>query len=497
MSVKTQNSRIIFGLKVKQLRVEHNLLSKELAEQTGMSVSYLNEIEKGKKYPKPDKIQALADTFNVSFEELSSLELKRSLAPVGDLLHSNFLNELPLDLFGIELSKVVEIIANSPLRVGAFISTLVELARNYALREENFYFGALRSYIELHNNYFEDIETAAAEFALEHQLSQQSLVPIESLENLLKQEYGYRIVKDGLSAYPELADLRTLLLPQKKKLLLNGGLTDVQIAFQYGKEIGFKVLKLKDRVHTSSLLRLESFEQVLSHYKASYFSSALLINRTSFVKDLQIFFQKKKWDGEAFVSLLHKYQSSPEMLYQRLTNVIPQFFGLEKIFFFRIVHLTQQDKFEIQKEMHLNRQHQPHGNGLHEHYCRRWLSVSLLKDLFHIQRSGKYVGTIVGAQRSRYFGSDDEYLCITLARPDAPAAGRNISVTIGLLINQESSSRIQFLNDPAISKTEVNNTCERCAIENCSERAVPAVVIEKRKARKQIQEALKELVKNH
>ncbi|MCH9024924.1 MAG: hypothetical protein IH931_06280, partial [candidate division Zixibacteria bacterium] len=54
--------------------------------------------------------------------ELISLELADGLAPVGDLLKSNFLNELPLDLFGIELSKVVEIIANAPIRVGAFIS---------------------------------------------------------------------------------------------------------------------------------------------------------------------------------------------------------------------------------------------------------------------------------------------------------------------------------------------------------------------------------------
>ena len=469
------------------------MLSKELAEQTGMSVSYLNEIEKGKKYPKPDKIQALADTFEVSFEELSSLELSRNLAPVGDLLHSNFLNELPLDLFGIELSKVVEIIANSPLRVGAFISTLVELARNYALREEHFYFGALRSYIELHNNYFEEIESAAAEFVIDNELPTGTFIPAETLENILKNKYGYKTINDGLKDYPELANLRTLFLPQKKKLLLNGDLSTVQKTFQFGKEIGFKALNLKDRANTSALLRLESFEQVLSHYKASYFSSALLINRESFVNDLKHFFQKKKWDGEAFVALLHKYKASPEMLYQRLTNVIPKFFGLEKIFFFRIVHLTNIDKFEIHKEMQLNRQHQPHGNGLHEHYCRRWLSLSLLKDLFNIQREGKYVGTIVGAQRSRYFGTEDEYLCITLARPDAPAVSRNISVTIGLLINEELSNKIQFLDDPSISKTEVNTTCERCPIEECKERAVPAVVIERRKERKIVQDALKDL----
>ncbi|RMD75660.1 MAG: XRE family transcriptional regulator, partial [Bacteroidetes bacterium] len=47
MSAKSLTERIIFGLKVKQARLERNLSFQELAARTGMSVSYLNEIEKG------------------------------------------------------------------------------------------------------------------------------------------------------------------------------------------------------------------------------------------------------------------------------------------------------------------------------------------------------------------------------------------------------------------------------------------------------------------
>ncbi|MCB0580736.1 MAG: helix-turn-helix transcriptional regulator, partial [Phaeodactylibacter sp.] len=128
MSVKTQNERILFGLKVKQLRQDQGLSFADLSKASHLSVSYLNEIEKGKKYPKEDKLKALADALGTSYDRLVSTELSKSLAPVGELLQSNFLNELPLDLFGIELSKVVEIIASAPVRVGAFISTLLELS---------------------------------------------------------------------------------------------------------------------------------------------------------------------------------------------------------------------------------------------------------------------------------------------------------------------------------------------------------------------------------
>ncbi|MBN8569774.1 MAG: helix-turn-helix domain-containing protein [Ignavibacteria bacterium] len=42
--------KIIFGLKIKDLRSRKNLSLQELSKISGLSVSYLNEIENGKKY---------------------------------------------------------------------------------------------------------------------------------------------------------------------------------------------------------------------------------------------------------------------------------------------------------------------------------------------------------------------------------------------------------------------------------------------------------------
>ena len=79
MSIKTQNHRIIFGLKVKQLRTGLKLSFAQLAEQSGLSVSYLNEIEKGKKYPRADKIALLAKALKIDVESLTSTELMKQL----------------------------------------------------------------------------------------------------------------------------------------------------------------------------------------------------------------------------------------------------------------------------------------------------------------------------------------------------------------------------------------------------------------------------------
>ena len=493
MSTKTQNERILFGLKVKQLRQAQGLSFADLSRTSRLSVSYLNEIEKGKKYPKEDKLKSLAEALGVGHEQLASTELSKSLAPVGELLQSNFLNELPLDLFGIELSKVVEIIASAPVRVGAFISTLLELSRNYALKEENFYFGALRAYLELHNNYFEGLEDAVENFVRLYDIPPGRPISGALLKQILEEHFGYEIVEDGLDEYPELQKLRSVFLPENKRLLLNSKLTPNQRAFQFGKELGFNVLDIQERANTSSLLRGRVFEEVLNHSKAIYFSVALHIPRTPFVEEIRAFFEKKQWDGEAFLNIMKKYDATPEMFYHRLTNILPRFFGMNKLFFLRFIHAPSQDTFEIDKELHLSRRHHPHGNALFEHYCRRWVSLSLLKDLHQMQKEGKYIDTFVRAQRSRYLGTEDEYLCLTIARPAYPSPNRNVSVTIGLLMNDEMRQKIAFYEDPAIQFREVNKTCERCPLTDCTERAAPPTIIDKRDEWKRIQARLAEL----
>jgi XRE family transcriptional regulator, fatty acid utilization regulator len=510
--MKSQNNKIIFGLKVRQLRTAQNASFALLAEQTGMSVSYLNEIEKGKKYPKDDKIKLLAKALNTTPDLLINQTLPKSLAPVETLLQSNFLNELPLDLFGIDLSKVVEIIANAPLRVGAFISTLVELSRNYALREENFYFAALRSYLELHNNYFEDIEETVSQFVKQHKIPTTHVIPAHFLGGILEKKLGYTLVENGLSEFPELQNIRSVFVPKSKKLLLNASLNEQQKGFQFGKELGFSALNLKERAYTSSLLRVKTFDEALNHFKAGYFSAALLINLEAFKKDMEQFLNMEKWDdGATFERLIQKYGATPEMLFQRMTNVLPQFFGLTNLFFLRFIHNLRTNAFDMNKELHLNRRHHPHGNGLDEHYCRRWISVSLLQELQNTEElvppsreslfskeneenplkmlENKGISDYkIGIQKSRYFQTDDEYLCLTVARHSSN--GRNASLTIGILIDAEAKKRIRFLNDPNIPSREVSTTCERCAIENCAERAVEPLVNQRRESRLRLNEAL-------
>ena len=491
---KTQQQRIVLGLKVRQFRQEKGWNFEELSKRSGISVSYLNEIEKGKKYPQPENLAKLADALGIAPEFLTSPELTKQFAPLGDLLKSNFLNELPLELFGIEMQQVVEIIARAPDRVNAFISAMLEIARNYSLREENFYFAALRAYQELNMNYFEDIEAAADHFVRRYQLPENGGVPADLLAELLQSEFDYKIDSEGLNKYPELQSLRSVFIPRKRRFLLNSRLNEKQRAFQLAKELGFNVLGLRERPLASNLLRVNSFEEALNNFKAAYFAVSVLVNRQAFVRDLRGFFQQSQWNPQVLMNMMSKFQASPEVLFQRF-NVLSREFDLHKVFFLRFIHDLDRDAFDIDKELHLNRRHQPHATGLNEHYCRRWLSLSLLKDLQRHQKStGDHNQMLAGIQRARFIDTEEEYLCLAVAKPGYPTINRNISVSIGILLDDQAKEVIRFWNDPAIPRIDVNVTCQRCLMPACNQRAAEPVVIQRIQERRAMQEILKKIV---
>ncbi len=484
MEKDNPHKKLIFGSKIKHFRLEKDMSFKQMAAETNMSISYLNEIEKGKKYPRQEKIEILSKVLGISVEHLVSSELTGKLAPLGDLLHSNFLKDLPLELFDIEMSKIVDIIASSPLRVGAFISTLVEMSRNYAVEKEHFYLQALRAYQEMNFSYLEDIEEAADEFLKKYGIDKEKPVDTIVLRNVLQEDYNIKIINDGIDSNSNLGFIRTITNCDKKELLLNSRLNELQIRFHLAKEIGFQFLKCKERPITSSLINIKSFEQVLNNFRAGYFAVAILVPKDSFIKDCEFIFKQKTWHPDIFLNLVNKYKVSSSTVFQRF-NVLPRFFGLSKLFFMGFNFDLDTEKVKIDKELHLFRQHRPHANRLKEHYCRRWPSIKALNWMKDEQHK-----ISVHVQKSTYYGDGHQYLEFSITRPSFMYKNKLTSITMGVLIDEDAKNTIGFIDDPNIKECQVNVTCQRCEMNDCNERAYPPVIIEKRKKREAISKAL-------
>ncbi|MEM6347279.1 MAG: helix-turn-helix domain-containing protein [Bacteroidota bacterium] len=496
MALNKQHIRLIFGLKVRQLRRQKGLSFAELSKKSGLSVSYLNEIEKGKKYPKTDKIIDLADALGVSYDQLVSLKLSKKLAPISELLSSGFLESLPLELFGLETSTLLELISTAPTKINAFISSILKIARSYEMKRENFYFAALRSYQEMHDNYFEEIERSVDEFLDRFGMEVSPLMDTADLERILIGEYKYSIERERLGHFPNLKHFRSVYDPAKNTLFVNPNITSTQQAFLMGRELAFNYLGLQERPYTSNMFEVKSFEDVVNSFRASYFSVALLLNRHLLVKDFEAFFTRDEWSSEAFMGIMQKYGASPEMFLTRLTNLLPKYFGLDQLFFLRFKDSLEQQthNFNINKELHISRQHNPHANDLNEHYCRRWVSIRILQQMREGQLPSTREDYQVAVQRSQYHGTKNEYFCVSIAGPNDPTPNVNVSVTLGIFIDSHSSKRIRFMKQESVPEIQVNETCERCPLTDCAERAAPALVVENRARKENIRLKIGELL---
>lgn len=491
--VEEEYIRLIFGLKLKQIRTDKNLSLYGLAKLTGLSKSYLNEIEKGKKYPKTDKIAQLSEKLEVPYDHLVSLKLDKNLAPIGEILQSKILKEIPLELFGIKENNLIDIIANAPAKVNAFISTIIKIAQNYNFSRERFFLASLRSYQEAHNNYFEEIETDVERFAEAYHIDLSRKIKSTDLEEILIEEFGYTINSDELSNHQNLTELRNIYIPNKKVLLVDKQISEAQKTFIYAKEIAYNFLEIKDRLYTFPWIKFDSFDQVLNNFIASYFAGALIIPRKKLTEELTNFFALEDWKPLKLHRIINKFNCSQETFYQRLTNILPKYFSIKNLFFLRFTHKENSPEFRLSKELHITQQQAPHANKSNDHYCRRWISINTIQNL---EKSSRKRVTF-GIQISSYENSNSEYLVLSSATPDPFKSEINRSVTIGMLLSPHLKKKLNFLKEDTFTKRTVGVTCETCSVKNCKERVAEPIKLEKQNRYKEISDTVDKIIKSY
>ena len=511
--VDAQFVNVIFGVKLRQARLKAGLTLSEFARRVEISPSYATEVEKGRKYPRVDKIMRMADVLDIPFNDLVSINLDPSLHNLESALSSSLISQFPFQEFGLEASDLVGLLTKAPAKASALLNAILEIGRQHDLKEEHFWLAALRSYQELHENYFPELEEAAAGFAASHDLWGGEPVGRSRLEALLTERFRYRLDEDALAGMPALRSYRSVFVDgERPRLLLNAALHDNQVAFLLAREIGYRVLGLTERAMTSSPDQVDSFRQVLNDFKASYFAGALMMPQAAAVKDIQAFLESPTWDPQRLLAMLGRYDVTPEMLLYRFSELVPRFFGL-KLHFLRVQ--GRDNRYQLVKRLNMNRLLMPSGLALHEHYCRRWLVMRLLREMETISQqtlqpvqatSGNGAEAAapeisrpslrVGVQIDEFLQPRDRFLSIGFARPLVLTPSVNSSVVIGFQLDEAARERIRFLQDPAIPFATINETCERCPLsaEECAVRAAPPTVYEAKRQRVDRQAQLREVL---
>jgi Zn-dependent peptidase ImmA (M78 family) len=449
-----------------------------------MSPSYVTEIEKGRKYPKTDKILRMAEVLGKSYDELVSIKLAPGLNYLETALASPLLQEFPFDEFGLELGDLVNILTRVPAKASALLHAMLEIGRQHNLNQEHFLRAALRSYQEIHENYFADIEEAAECFRREFDVVDKQPLALASLEELLRARFNYTFDWKQLSRDPLLAGYRSVLLEGSPRiLLLNNRLQKRQIKFLLARELGYQVLGLQERATTSAPDQVNSFQQVLNDFRASYFAGSLLMPQAAMLADIRELFAQPSWQPSRFLQLLATYDVTPEMLLYRFSELIPQFFGIP-LHFLRF-H-SNGERYQLVKQLNMSRLLLPGGSALDEHFCRRWLTGRLLREM---EAAPNREQPLPGAQISEFYESQERFLCIGFARPLVLSPDVMSSVIVGFRANRVLQDTIAFAADPSIPRVIINETCERCPLplDVCPVRAVPpyALLAEAEKAERQ------------
>ncbi|MEM0962606.1 MAG: XRE family transcriptional regulator [Bacteroidota bacterium] len=495
--------RLILGVKLRALRHERDLGLKDVARRAGLSVSYLSEIEQGKKYPKPDKLVDLAHALGVPYDDLVSLRVDKGLGALKEAIESPFLRSFPFDLFGVDPKAVVALLSGAPDKSDALVGALTDLARAYDARVEDVLKAALRAYQQVHANHLPDLEALADR--LRAGVSGDGPPTADRLRAELEAR-DVAVETERLGADPILGTFRSVLVEGDVKTLhVNGALTDTQQAFVYARELAFLTLDPEHRPLTSPWVRVERFEEVFSYFEASYVAGAMLLPAAEVDDALASLAVETAWDPALVLNLLDRFDATPEMVLHRLTQRVPEALGLSELYFLRFHHATPSDHVTLTKSFNLSPVPVPHGIAADEHWCRRWPGLRALAALDRAQgqaagRSEPSPTSVVVAQRQRFApgtaapgaaaADDEEFFAVAVARPLSLRPGVNSAVSLGLRLSAPTRRRVRFWDDPALERVDVSLTCERCPIADCRVRAAPPSVLRRREARGQQERAV-------
>lgn len=504
MSVNEEKLRFILGFKLKNLRQAQGLSLKETSARAGISISYLSEIEKGKKYPKTEKLLALAECYGTTFDDLVTAGTAETEQTLEASLESGFFREFPFELFGLQAEDLFSLLTSSPDRAGALIRTFLEVGEMYDIGVEQFLFAALRAYQKLHNNYFPEIEHAVDGFLVGTDRLARPL-DASSLQRFLETEWGYRVDDTLLGNDDTLRAFRSIAIPgERTRLFINPRLLPEQRSFIFAKEIGKRVLDIPGEVMTSSWIKVESFEQVLNNYRTSYFAGALLLDRKETARGLRAFFAAERFDPLGLLSLMDRLDATPEMFFYRVGQLAYSEFGLRNHYFMRLSTNEGQHSFDVTKLLNLSGLSLPRGLSANEHYCRKWAGMRLLKERIRQREIAApdlpaRSQPTVAAQRGIIMPGREEAFIFAMSRTMQLHPEDDSCVIMGFELDDAFKEAVKFWNAPGIPVEEVGITCERCPLptNRCSERIVPASMLEEENDTRSMESAVQDLVNRY
>ena len=232
--------KLFLGVKLKRLRRDLGLTQARMAEDLGVSPSYLNLLERNQRPVTAQVLLRLADTYDLDIKALSSA------AEISDVtgLNEVFADRLFADL-GVPRHEIAEVAANAP----GIAEAIVRLYQSYLARKRLADLGAfdrddgatdarvsmpsdwVRDFIQGEKNYFAELEEAAEELVATIDAEPHTFTAVAS-QWLAARGIGVKVVPmDVLGGYVRRFDRH------RKRLMLSETLAESGRAFAIAYQI--------------------------------------------------------------------------------------------------------------------------------------------------------------------------------------------------------------------------------------------------------------------
>lgn len=307
------------GTRVRSLRRRAGMSQLRLAALVGISPSYLNLIEHGKRKLPAELMFKLADALKVDPRELATDEA----TSLRDEL-SEALADPVFDDAGLKAQDVREVAAQHP----AIARAIALLYRRYRSAEETLEkMGSMvidgagagldatrlpseevNDFIQRNMNHFPEIEEAAEDIWRRHRLRGELLY--EGLERVLERDLGVTV---RIQPATEGAGVVRRYDPQRRVLSLSETLAPRSRHFQMAHQVGLLQLDaVFDQAATDPQLTTDESRRLVRMVLANYFAGALLMPYEAFFEAAE----QERYDVEL---LGHRFRASFEQVCHRLT----------------------------------------------------------------------------------------------------------------------------------------------------------------------------------
>ena len=354
----TMDKKIIAGHKIRRLRIDQGLTQAQMANDLGISTSYLNLIERNQRPISASVLLKLTQVYDIDLKTFSSDDDLEVKARYEEIFNDPLFSDLSLrqqdyrDLVALapEVCDAIEKLYNS---YKSQKNTLAsgKLIEKTELSDEDVILDTMQ-FFRSNQNYFEDLENIAEQIRIDGEIRQENLY--EGLSSHLQNAYRVEV---SVLPFDIMQDTERRYDYHQRRLLLNEILSVPARSFQIAVQLALfgyrdQIELIIERHNIGS----KDSRKLIRLGLANYLAGAILLPYQKFLQAAR----QLRYDLDI---LEKRFQVSPEQVRHRLTTLRnPDAKGIP-FFFVRV------DKSgHISKRVSIPGMHFPIEGGL----CPRW-----------------------------------------------------------------------------------------------------------------------------